>query len=54
MIKLQTDSLLHVPLHKYTNDFTFIINSKKYETSSFYADLLSPIISSRHLIDPTI
>lgn len=52
-IKLQTDSILHVPLKKYYKDFIFIINSEIYETSSFFADLLSPIISSSHLIDPT-
>lgn len=53
-IKLQTDSVLHVPFQKYDNDFIFIVNSEKYETNSFVADLLSPIISSRHLIDPTL
>lgn len=53
-IKLQTDSVLHIPIKKYDNDFTFIVNSEKYETSSIAADLLSPIISSRHLIDPTL
>lgn len=52
-IKLLTDSLLHVPMQKYKNDFTFIVNSDKFETNSFFADLLSPIIASRHLIDPT-
>ena len=53
-IKLQTESVLQLPLQKYMNDFTFIVNSEKYETSSIVADLLSPIISSQHLIDPTI
>lgn len=51
---LQTDFLLHIPLDKYENDFTFIVNSDKYKTNSFIADLLSPIISSRHLIDPAL
>ena len=53
-VLLQTDSLLHIPLDKYENDFTFIVNSVKFKTNSFIADLLSPIISSRHLIDPTL
>lgn len=53
-VLLQTDSLLHIPLDKYENDFTFIVNSDKYKTNSFIADLLSPIILSRHLIDPTL
>ena len=52
-IKLQTDSILHVPLEKYDKNFTFIVNSQRYETSSFFADILSPRISSYHLIDPT-
>lgn len=53
-LELQTESILQVPIQKYNKNFTFIVNSKKYETSSICADLLSPIISSRHLIDPTI
>lgn len=53
-IKLQTDSVLQAPLQKYSKDFTFIVNSKRFETSSFVADLLSPIISSRHLSDQTL
>lgn len=35
-------------------DFTFIIKSEKNETSSIAADLMSPIISSQHLIDPAL
>lgn len=54
IIKLQADSILHVPLQKYEKNFTFIVNSQRYETSSFFADILSPRISSYHLIDPTI
>lgn len=53
-IKILTDSVLHIPLQKYDKDFTFIVNSKIYKTSSFIADLTSPIISSNHLIDPTL
>lgn len=53
-LKLQTDCLLHVPMQMYDKDFTFIVNSEKYKTSFFFADLISPIISSYHLIDPTM
>lgn len=53
-IKLQTDSILQVPFQKYLKDFVFVVNSERFETSSFVADLISPIISSRHLIDPTL
>ena len=53
-IKLQTDSVLQVPFLNYQNDFTFIINSERFEMSVFAADLLSTKISKIHLIDPTI
>ena len=53
-IKLKTDSILQVPLQNYQNDFTFIVNSERFETSSIVADLLSPIISKQRLNDPTI
>lgn len=53
-IQLRTDSVLQIPFQKYQPNFTFIVNSKKYETNIFIADLLSPKISSHHLIDPTL
>ena len=53
LVKLLPESIIHIPFNKYENNFTFIVNSNKYETSSFFADLLSPIISSRRSIDPT-
>lgn len=53
-IKLQTSAILHVPLDKYDNDFTFIVNGQYFKTSKIVADLLSSKISSYHSIDPTI
>ena len=53
-IKLLTDSVLQVPFQNYQKDFTFIVNSERFETSSFAADLLSAKISNIHLSDPTI
>lgn len=53
-IKLQTTSILHVPLNNYEKDFTFIVNGKEFQTTKVIADLLSPKISNSHLLDPTI
>lgn len=53
-IRLQTSSILHIPLEKYDDDFTFIVNGQYFKTSKIVADLLSTKISSYHLIDPTI
>lgn len=53
-IKLQTSAILHIPLDKYDNDFTFIVNGQYFKTSKIVADLLSSKISSYHSIDPTI
>lgn len=41
LIKLQTESILQVPLHNYPRDFTFIVNGELFPTSRFHADLLS-------------
>lgn len=43
-----------IPLDKYEKDFTFIVNEKRYKTSRFVADLLSPIISKYHFQDETL
>lgn len=53
-IKLQTESILQIPLNQYEKNFTFIVNGKSYYTSKFIADLLSPKISNIHRIDPTV
>ena len=53
-IKLQEKSILHVPLDKYEQNFTFYINGKEYKTNRLIADMLSPKISKYHKIDPTI
>ena len=53
-IKLQEASILQVPLKSYQDDFTFIVDNKEFHTRKYVADLLSPIISKQHLIDPTL
>lgn len=53
-IRLESTSILHVPIRNYEPDFSFIVNNKKFETSRLVADLLSPKISKYHLSDPTI
>lgn len=41
---LSFDNVKEIPLDKYEKNFTFIVNDKKYETSRYVADLVSPII----------
>lgn len=53
-IKLQTDSILHVPLSIHEENFTFIVNDEEFQTNKFCADLLSPKISKMHHNDPTL
>ena len=48
LIKLQTDSVLQAPFQNYEKDFSFIVNSAKFEISIFQADLLSSTISKIH------
>lgn len=52
-IKLQTESVLQVPIYNYQQDFLFIVNGEKYMTNKFVADLLSNKISKIHQTDPT-
>lgn len=53
-VRLNTSSILSVPLQTYEKDFSFIVNGKEFKTSRFISDLLSPIICRLHLNDPTI
>ena len=53
-IKLQTQSILQVPISSYEKDFTFIVNGREFKTSKIIADLLSPKISKARINDPTI
>lgn len=52
-IQLKQSSILTVPFQSYIDDFLFIVNGKEYKTSRFIADILSPVISNNHSIDPT-
>lgn len=51
---LSTDNVRKVPFEKYQKDFTFIVNGERYETSRFFADLLSPTICNYHYNDDTL
>lgn len=50
---LSTSSLKDLPFDKYGRDFTFIVDDKRYSTSRFVADLLSPMIRNNHYNDPS-
>lgn len=46
--------MIGIPFQRYTKDFTFIVDDKKYPTSRIIADIISPIIRKMHFIDETI
>ena len=50
---LSKSSLKDIPFDKYEQDFTFIVNGRRYVTSRIIADILSPIIRKNHDIDPS-
>lgn len=52
-IQLKLESIMHIPMDKYDQDFTFIVNGEEYRTSRIFADLLSRKISKLHFTDPT-
>ena len=51
---LGLENVKSIYFDKYAKNFTFIVNNKRYQTSRFLADLLSPTISKYHLIDESI
>ena len=53
-IRLNTNRIANIPLHIYDNNFTFIVNDIEYHTSTLISDLLSPVISQKHLHDASI
>ena len=50
---LSTENIKTVPFTKYEKNFTFIVNGKRYETSRYVADILSPIVCNYHYEDET-
>lgn len=52
-IRLETSSILRVPLHIY-DKFTFVVNGERFETTKIIADLISNKISQIHHTDPTV
>ena len=51
---LSFDNVKGIPFEKYEKNFTFIVNDKRYSTSRYVADLLSPIIREYHYTDESI
>lgn len=49
-----SSNIKKIPFEKYEKDFVFIVNGKRYETSRFEADLISPIIRNYHYNDEAI
>ena len=52
-MQLKQSYIMHIPIQNYGNDFTFMVNEKKFKTNRLTSDLLSPKIAKMHLIDPT-
>ena len=51
---LSNDIFKDIPFHKYENNFTFIVDGKRYETNRIVADILSPIIRNSHYQDESL
>jgi hypothetical protein len=52
-IALSTNGFKQIPFHQYVNDFTFIVDSCRYDCPRIVADFLSPRICDLHSTDPT-
>lgn len=52
-LQLNQSSILNVPFQMY-DEFTFIVNDKKFKTTRLIADLLSPKICQNHINEPTL
>lgn len=50
-IQLGTETIMNLPLQKYKEEFTFIVNGKHFKTNRLIADLLSPNICKFHSTD---
>ena len=51
-VQLAHSAILNVPFETYSNNFTFIVNGEKFQTSKLASDLISKKISKIHLNDP--
>lgn len=54
VFSLNLNNAKAIPFDKYEKNFTFIVDGRRYETSRFIADLLSPLICQFHYQDETI
>jgi hypothetical protein len=53
-LSFSSSNLGDLPMHAYSNDFTFLVGTNSYPCPSFISDLLSPHISKLRSADPTI
>lgn len=51
---LSPKNLNRIPFDKYSKDFTFNVNGKRFESTRLEADILSPIIRKLHFTDESI
>ncbi|KAK8857589.1 hypothetical protein M9Y10_015994 [Tritrichomonas musculus] len=51
---LSLENMQRISFSRYDKDFTFIVDGKRYETSRFVADLVSPKIMNYHYQDESI
>ena len=51
---LSIKNIKDIPFQKYTKDFTFNVNGKKYQTTRLFADILSPFVRQLHFVDDSI
>lgn len=51
---LNIDAILQVPFDKYEKNFVFVVDGKKYYTTRFEADLISPLIRKMHFVDESL
>ena len=53
-MRLNSSSIMKVPLRFYQDDFTFIVNGEEFKTSRIISDLISPKVSQLHFTDTPI
>lgn len=54
LFSLDFHKLKDLPFDKYQNDFTFIVNGKRYQTNRIVADILSPELRNLNFFDSSI
>lgn len=52
--KLDIENIEEIPFHKYDQNFTFIVDGKRYQTNRVVADILSPKLRKLHFSDESL